>query len=1077
MDPAVIGARLASGVVAPLIKKLFVREGPGAGLVDRPVRLSGLVSFRGEKRTLDEKDFRKLVVELTRRAAREAGESREAGETHEAGETREPPTGSIETEAVADALERTLYALADLDLSDVEAVRLGQGPLATKLYDQAGGSRLTRPLSQNSASLYIRLLDSACLHILHFLTQRSTFIARSLVEQSRQLDELITRTDVLIQRVGSQSAQDAGFEGRYEAYVAKKHSHLTIYGIDLNECRDWPLDTAYLSLRASRSAEHQQVSDDAFATGSHEGAIVSGGRRAPSPVEGVFAGTDRVLLRGAAGSGKTTLVQWLAVTTARQDRLTGDLAHLIGRVPYVLPLRTLTRGGASLPTPADFLGAVGNPLAGAQPTGWTDRVLSAGRGLLLIDGIDEVPEEERERTRRWLSDLLTAYPGNLWLVTSRPSAVREDWLGGEDFTDLTLSQMGRENIGVFIRRWHEAAGADAALGEALLSAVRTKQDLGRLATNPLMCALMCALHRERRGFLPRGRKALYDAALSMLLERRDRERDMAVELDEESQIELLQKLAYWLIRNGRAEMDHTDAVHQLERLLPSMPYVAEQGQAEDILRHLLVRSGLLREPGPGAVDFVHRTFQDYLGARAAVEERDFDLLLRHAHLDQWEDVVRMAVAHARPDERVRLLRGVMKRGDKEPEHRVRLHLLAMACLEHAAKLDPEVRGKVERRAGELIPPRTYSEARKLSELGPILLELLPGPEGVQDGTEAALVVSAAAQMGGDAALSYLVKYRHQEDPAVRFQLGSHWDRFDTETYAQQIIGHLHGEAVSTITVRSAAELSALSRMGGHRGVDLTGDFTRSQIMEALDEVRLEHLTLTDNAVIDDLEFVGRFRNLKRLSLRSCSGVSSLAPVTGLPLKELVLFNLPLLQDLSPIREFDQLTMVSARAESECPVLDLIPREAPLECVFPPRNTVGLTALRNFPSLTQLGLELEVPINEEDWRAIATLTHLTYLSMSPHELASLAATGVQLHAVSQVSIMARGAECDLRQVVTAFPSMTHLHLYEPMALELTPLRGHSRLKRVTVVEALATPDPAQLPDSVQLTVDGRPVPRT
>lgn len=107
------------------------------------------------------------------------------------------------------------------------------------------------------------------------------------------------------------------------------------------------------------------------------------------------------------------------------------------------------------------------PLAGSQPSGWADRVLAAGRGLLLVDGVDEVPEQERARTRRWLADLLTAFLGNLWLVTSRPSAVRAEWLGGDDFTELTLSPMSRENIAVFIRRWHEAAGADPAMGDAL----------------------------------------------------------------------------------------------------------------------------------------------------------------------------------------------------------------------------------------------------------------------------------------------------------------------------------------------------------------------------------------------------------------------------------------------------------------------------------------------------------------------------------------------------------------------------------------------------------------------------------
>ncbi|MFE4715910.1 hypothetical protein ACFRLW_05560, partial [Streptomyces sp. NPDC056728] len=52
MDPAVLGTHLASSVLPPLVKQLLTRDGPGAALVDKPVRLSGLVTFHGEKRTL-----------------------------------------------------------------------------------------------------------------------------------------------------------------------------------------------------------------------------------------------------------------------------------------------------------------------------------------------------------------------------------------------------------------------------------------------------------------------------------------------------------------------------------------------------------------------------------------------------------------------------------------------------------------------------------------------------------------------------------------------------------------------------------------------------------------------------------------------------------------------------------------------------------------------------------------------------------------------------------------------------------------------------------------------------------------
>ncbi|MGW1614250.1 hypothetical protein ACWCQZ_33390 [Streptomyces sp. NPDC002285] len=85
-----------------------------------------------------------------------------------------------------------------------------------------------------------------------------------------------------------------------------------------------------------------------------------------------------------------------------------------------------------------------------------------------------------------------------------------------------------------------------------------------------------------------------DAAFE--LERRDRERELTVERDEESRVELLQRLAHWLIRQRpRSSGPHEHPVPQLKRqLLPSMPYVAAQSSPEEILRHRLVRG--LRPP-------------------------------------------------------------------------------------------------------------------------------------------------------------------------------------------------------------------------------------------------------------------------------------------------------------------------------------------------------------------------------------------------------------------------------------------------------------------------------------------------
>lgn len=121
-----------------------------------------------------------------------------------------------------------------------------------------------------------------------------------------------------------------------------------------------------------------------------------------------------------------------------------------------------------------------------------------------------------------------------------------------------------------------------------------------------------------------------------------------VELGEAPQIQLIQRLAYWLTLNGRTQMDRDHAHTIVTEAVPAVPEAAAHDDPGGVFAHLLHRSGLLREPTPGTVDFVHRTFQDYLAAKHLVDRWDIGVLISHAADDQWEDVVRMAVGHHGP---------------------------------------------------------------------------------------------------------------------------------------------------------------------------------------------------------------------------------------------------------------------------------------------------------------------------------------------------------------------------------------------------------------------------------------------
>ncbi|MFI0966191.1 NACHT domain-containing protein [Streptomyces sp. NPDC021080] len=975
MDPATIGTRLASSVAAPLVRRLFVTEGPGAGLVDRPVRISAFVSFQGEKRAAGEKDLARLAAELVGRALRGP----------------ERPFPADEEPAVVHALAATLHSLGDLTMTDVQAVELGHRALAQRLRGAADSP--DRDLSFDAAVFYEGLLDTACLHILHFFTQRSAFVPRTLVEQSRRQRELIAKVDELIARTPMTGGTDQAFEQRYLAHAATRHAHLTIYGIDLvNSPERWPLDAAYLSLQALRPGDDEQTAAPEGAPLAAAGALTA---------EQALAEADLVLLRGVAGSGKTTLVQWLAVTAARGER--GD------RVPFVLPLRTLVRRPDGLPAPDAFLSAVRIPFHATQPDGWADRVLRHGRGLLLVDGLDEIPERDREHTRRWLRELLDVYPGNQWLVTSRPSAVREDWLAPDGFTELVLTPMTGDDVAAFIRRWHAAARLDASdtdrldgYERSLLDAVRTKPDLGRLATNPLMCGLICALHRDRRGYLPHGRQELYDAALSMLLSRRDEERDMfvtgsghdGIHLTELPQIQLLQRIAYWLIRNNRVEVDRDRAERIVADVLPSLPAAAGQGDAARILRHLVVRSGLLREPAPGTVEFVHRTFQDYLGAKAAVEDGDFGLLVRNAGDSQWADVIRMAVAHARPRERAELLgsmTGAAARLDGAAATRVRL--LALASLEHATQLAPEVRSAVEGDAAPLVPPRTSAEARALAEAGPLVLELLPGPEGLTE-AEARGVVVTASLIGTDAAIPVLARFRSHPALSVRAQLTWGWHRFDTERYASEVIAGLDPTDLY-FTAHSAAQLRVLRELGGRPRLQIVGDIGSAELRSCLPPGEVTHLALRYNNRLRDLDFLAGQQRLERLGLDQCTEVDDLAPLGELPLRALSLLShqgrTPSPAGLAALRSLRELSVGHRLAGPS--LSEALPPDSPLEVLsfgLDVLRETGLRGLGHWRSLRTLWLS-RVPgeLGPDDWSEAAALPGLRELRIHRAALGSLA----------------------------------------------------------------------------------------
>ncbi|MFJ6433897.1 NACHT domain-containing protein [Streptomyces sp. NPDC091416] len=849
--------------------------------------------------------------------------------------------------------------------------------------------------------------------------------------------------------------EDVEFETRYKAYLAERHGQLTVVGLDLRGPAQayWPLDAAYLSLELAEQ-------DHLWGVASHNSA-----QQRVERAEIALAGHQKALVRGLAGSGKTTLLQWLTYATTTGN-VPATLSELRSSIAFFLPLRTFSRRG-DLPQPEQFLNSVGCPISSAQPQGWADRVLASGRALILVDGLDEVPAKLRERTSTWLRELLSAYGRSRVIVTTRPNAVPNSWLQQLGFRELTVRPMTRTDVGVFVTRWHSAAKASASneelrahldtLETQLRDKVRAKRDLALLTTTPLLCALVCALHRDRRGQLPNDRVELYSAALSMLLFRRDQEREViapeGVMLNEKESIQLLQKLAYWLIRNGQTELSKDTAEDLIEQALPGMPDVASQGTPNEILRHLVSRTGLLRVPTEDTVDFVHRTFQDFLGAKAAVESYDLPYIANQAHDEQWQDVVRMAVAHARPDERAKLLAALLRRADCEEEFTTRIRLLALACLQHATELSASIRSKVQEEADSLLPPRSAEEVQALVQVGPVVLDLLPPPDRLMP-DEVEPTIATAQRIGGDAALAYLKYFNGLNDPAVLDALTQDWARFDAQEYVAEVLAPMRGP-FTLVLVEEQQQAEAIASLNV-TGMFYAGDFETTELATQKKARSIADLAVSSNDFVYHLDWLGNYRRLAELRLYGCPQLANLDGIKTTSLTHLTLEGLHPDLNIAPLRLLTSLKSLELETELGYRDLSELPIHNGLHSLSLGAHAFGAESIEGLSRWTGLkSLSLSVEQFSHHFVEILDMSQLRSLVLTdaaaPYAFEDMSEVPA-FRQVNHVTVLAVNNALDVADIVRVFPSLHYIRLVAAgtgAEIDISPLSKLAGFQRISL----------------------------
>lgn len=420
-------------------------------------------------------------------------------------------------------------------------------------------------------------------------------------------------------------------------------------------------------------------------------------RRGRKPAAGAETTTERLLLVGRAGSGKTTTLHYGALILARAARTTETaevrkelqlftakpLFPIYARLTEVMTYvneQYVQRRAELVGAPAQLLLDALDELARRDvpdlPAGMIKRQIKAGGCLIMLDGLDETGDaDERGSAMDLIASLVRECAQNRYLVASRPFEELGDRLPG--FAERHLRPLDANDIRRLLNKLFLAlrlpedrtptanSDPDSLVPEAaeLWRNLERSPRLFDMATNPLLLTSMAVLV-EGREPLPVERAKIYEKLVRLTIEAwrkaqlsRDRP-GIPVKLFEESDDSVrlrLQLLAADMLESERREVTLGQARDLLRPIYKANNPGWNDERCNDYVRELLyqiaLHSGLLQARDSDSLfSFAHFTLQEYLAARHYTEQRSgkeatVKALVMHWTEGRWRETILLAIGH------------------------------------------------------------------------------------------------------------------------------------------------------------------------------------------------------------------------------------------------------------------------------------------------------------------------------------------------------------------------------------------------------------------------------------------------
>ncbi|WP_262895192.1 NACHT domain-containing protein [Hymenobacter jeongseonensis] len=260
--------------------------------------------------------------------------------------------------------------------------------------------------------------------------------------------------------------------------------------------------------------------------------------------------------------------------------------------------------------------------------------LRSGKVLLLIDGLDEIPDEGgRKSFANNLRTFLALFPQIAMVVTSREAGFRVvAGVIASTCQQAKLAPLQVADIRYLCEQWHVEVVRDSPQvreeAQKLANDICNNHNIFTLAQNPLLLTTLLVVKRSI-GELPTNRAALYAEAVKLLVKTWNIEGFNA--LNEKEALAQLSYVACAMMEKNIKQIPHAELLNLLQEsrevLAAELQYI--RMSPEEFVEQVEYRSSLLMLSGRKMVEgelqplyeFRHLTFQEYLAARGYVKKQ------------------------------------------------------------------------------------------------------------------------------------------------------------------------------------------------------------------------------------------------------------------------------------------------------------------------------------------------------------------------------------------------------------------------------------------------------------------------